>query len=176
MADPVPTDKLSSVGDFLAKLTLARVLLGFGFGAGSLALYALWKTIDSWAVYVWQSQLLLALLLGGIGVIVVGAALLSLQKRVDRNAEALQAQMQERIVEAHERRADDARRMDDLHRQLMVGRSERIILTQSVMNLTEARAECERELEQIRKDVREVKQSVSGFLPPDLQPLKRDFP
>lgn len=142
------TDKLQQIAEFLVRLTLARVLLGMLFAAGTVILYALWEVRSVWAGQIWQSQQLLVALLVGGTLIAVGAAMQSLQKRVDQQHAALYQQMRDQL--------------GDLRQQVDLGAQERRLLQTQVTDLTAAEAACDALVKRLREDMDEFRRQ-SGF-------------
>lgn len=139
--------KLGAVADFMARLTLARVLLSLMAGGGSVAIYALWEQRAQWTPYLWQSQpLLIALLVGGV-LIAVGAAMQAFQRRVDTQNAQLYQQMRDQI--------------NDLRREIEEGRAERRELQLSITDLTAAEKVCQERVTRLTHELERVKEQVT---------------
>jgi hypothetical protein len=158
--DPAPVpDKLNSVGDFLARLTLGRVLLGLLFGAGAVMLYGMWETRAQWAPTLIASQaLLIALLVGGF-LIAVGSALVGLQKRVDSQAANLYLQFRDQLNDL--RREGGEYRADLRVAQETAAERERLA-SEQMAQLIALEQECQRNLIALRGEVAELRRQT-GF-------------
>lgn len=143
---PDPEKGLSVVADFLSKLTLPRVLLGFLFAGGSIMLFALWEQRAIWSANVWQSPALMGAFLVGLLLISVGAAINNLQQRLDLRTAEVYKQMRDQIVDLQH--AVEAERVERIGLQ-----ARQSDMQAEVARLTLAEKECQARLASITREL-----------------------
>lgn len=133
-------EKLQNVADFLGNLTLSRILLGLGFAAGGVILFAMWEARAQWAPMIWQSHTLIAAMgVGGV-LIAIGAAINSLQNRLDHRTESMHAQLREQIAALQE--------------QITLADKERSTMMKSIVDLTIAEERCQLTVASMQRELR----------------------
>lgn len=86
-----------NAGGFLRSLSLSRVVLALTLAAGGVVLFALYESRDTWRESIWSSPLLLGMITAGGAIAAVGAALMSMQRRLDDRGATLYSQMRDQI-------------------------------------------------------------------------------
>lgn len=131
----IDEQKAKTLSDFLATLTIGRVSLGLAGAAGSIVLYALWENRATWAPLVWQSPTLLAVIAVGVMLFAVGAAINSLQNRLDLRTAEVYRQMRDQI--------------GDLKSQIEGAAADRRVLQQQINDLTLAEERCQQRVREL---------------------------
>lgn len=143
--------RLRGISDFIATLTLVRVALGLGMAAGVVVLYALWESRQSWASLVWQSPTLLGVIsVGGI-LIAVGAAINSLQQRLDARTDSLYQQMRDQIVDMQNSIKQNDKQNSDDRREMQ----------RQINDLTMAEQRCQLRVQLLQQELEAIGRRTS---------------
>lgn len=131
--------KLKSVSDFMSSLTLSRVGLFLLVCAGAMVLYALYESRTSWAPMLWQSPTTIVTFGILVTVIAGGAAINSLQARLDQRTDSLYRQMRDQI--------------EDMQKAISEAAADRRTMSDQIALLTAAERECQQRLMLLRKEL-----------------------
>ena len=95
--DKLKSESLRTVSAFMAGLSLRRVVLVLLLMMGGVLIYAMWETRLEMAFSIRQSPSVMVALLVGMLLLGIGAALNSMQMRLDQRTDQIYRQMRDQI-------------------------------------------------------------------------------